>query len=159
MGRGMAALDVFRVAIRWLHLLAGVTWVGGSIFYFLVLGPAVRDTRSEGLPGALAAVDRRFRELVQLAIAVLIVTGALLSFDRLQLQPGPAYAITLGIKVALAAWMFVLAQDLANRGRRRLLERRRGQPSASRGPSTNMILGLGLAILLLSDILKVIGPP
>jgi len=159
MGRGMAALDLFRVAIRWLHLLAGVTWVGGSLFYVLVLGPAARDAQGEGLPATLAGVDRRFRELVQLAIAVLIVTGALLSFDRLQLQPGPAYAITLGIKIALAVWMFVLAQDIANRGRRRLLERRRGQPTTPRGASTNFILGLGLAILLLSDVLKVIGPP
>jgi uncharacterized membrane protein len=151
-------LDFFRVAIRWLHLVAAVAWVGGSLFYLLVLAPAARET--EALRAGLSGVDRRFRELVQLSVVVLLVTGAAITFDRLQLQPGPPYAITLGIKVALAIWMFVLAQDLANRGRRRLIERRLGAnaPPAGRGSPTWLILAIGLVILLLSDVLKVLGP-
>lgn len=105
-----------------------------------------------------AAIDRRFRDLVQMAILSLLVTGAVLTFDRLQLQPGPAYAIVLGVKVALAIWMFMLAQDLASRGRRRSLERRAGLAATGRAVSTWLVLALGLAVLLLSDVLKVIGP-
>ncbi|MDE3074580.1 MAG: hypothetical protein KGJ86_04055 [Chloroflexota bacterium] len=152
-------LDGLRVLVRWLHLLAAVAWVGGSIFYLLALLPAGRELGGEAIKAALSGADRRFREVTQLSIAVLIVTGAVLTFDRLQLQPGPAYVVTLGIKVALAVWMFVLAQDLASRGRRRLIERRTGVKSAaSRSPSSSLILALGLIVLVLSDILKVIGP-
>ncbi|MDE3078093.1 MAG: hypothetical protein KGJ86_21930 [Chloroflexota bacterium] len=152
-------LDGFRVLVRWLHLVAAVAWVGGSILYLLALVPASREIGGEAIRAALAGTDRRFRELTQLSIAVLIVTGAVITFDRLQLQPGPNYVVTLGIKVALAVWMFVLAQDLASRGRRRLIERRTGVKSApSRSPSTTLILALGLVVLLLSDVLKVIGP-
>jgi len=135
--------------------VAAVAWVGGSLFYLLALSPAAR-----GLPAEMrTVVDRRFRELVQLSILTLLVTGAVVTFDRLQQEPGPPYVVTLGIKIALAVWMFLLAQDLANRGRRRLIERRLGAVAEGRrGAPTWLILGLGLAILLLSDVLKVIGP-
>jgi putative copper export protein len=138
--------------MRWLHLVAAVAWVGGSLFYLAVLQPGAKEGRAE--------IDRRFRDVVQLSIVTLLVTGGIITFDRLQLEPGPGYVITLGIKIALAVWMFLLAQDLANRGRRRLIERRLGAqaPAASKGAPSWLILALGLAILLLSDVLKVIGP-
>jgi putative copper export protein len=126
-----------------------VAWVGGSLFYLV----ALRDSNPE--------VDRRFREVVQLCILTLLATGAVITFDRLQLEPGPGYAITLGAKIALAIWMFLLAQDLANRGRRKLIARRLGPDAPTAGgraaPSW-LILALGVVVLLLSDVLKVIGP-
>ncbi len=152
-------LDIFRVLIRWLHLVAGVAWVGGSLFYLLIVIPVTREANGAALRALLPELDKRFRELIQLSIAVLIVSGVVITFDRLQLEPGSPYVLTLGVKIVLAVWMFVLAQDLASRGRRRVIERRTHQlPAASKGPSTTLILALGLGILLLSDILKVIGP-
>jgi uncharacterized membrane protein len=148
-------LDVFRVAVRFLHLAAAVIWVGGSAFYLAALGPAAKLLGEDARRG----IERRFRDLVQLSIVTLLATGAVLTFDRLQLQPGPAYVVTLAIKIALAIWMFLLAQDLASRGRRRLIERRLGSaPSPRRGVPSWLILVLGAAVLLLSDILKTIGP-
>lgn len=149
----LVALDVFRTAIRWLHLLAAVAWIGGATFYLLALTPQLQQLT----PEVRAGIDRRFRDVVQLCTLALIATGAVLTFDRLQLQPGPAYVVTLGVKVALAVWMFILAVDLANRGRRRLIERRAGAPR-SRGAPSWLVLALGMAVLLLSDVLKVIGP-
>ena len=40
--------DVFFLLIRWFHGLAAVAWVGGGIFYLMVLRPAVQQAR--GLP-------------------------------------------------------------------------------------------------------------
>jgi putative copper export protein len=118
----------------------------------MVLQPALKEGRSE--------IDRRFGEVVQLCILTLLVTGAIITFDRLQLEPGPPYAIALGIKVALAIWMFLLAQDLASRARRRRIERRLGgqAPDQQRSAPSWLVLALGMVILLLSDVLKVIGP-
>ena len=126
------------------------------MFYLVAVGPAANALGDEVRRG----IERRFRDLVQLSIVTLLVTGAIITFDRLQLEPGPAYAITLGIKVALAIWMFLLAQDLANRGRRRLIERRLGAAAAPhrKGAPGWLILALGMAVLLLSDVLKTIGP-
>ncbi|MBV9121294.1 MAG: hypothetical protein JOZ39_11355, partial [Chloroflexi bacterium] len=135
MSGGPIALDIFRVAIRWLHLAAAVVWMGGSAFYLIALGPG-KISNGE--------IDRRFREAVQVCIVTLLVTGAVITFDRLQLEPGPSYVVTLGLKMALAIWMFVLAQDLASRARRRMLERRLGQTAPVRRPSQGwLVLALG----------------
>jgi uncharacterized membrane protein len=131
--------------------------VGGSVFYLAAVGPAAKALGDDVRRG----IERRFRDLVQLCIVTLLATGAVITFDRLQLEPGSGYVITLGIKVALAIWMFLLAQDLANRGRRRLIERRLGSASAPprRGGAPSwLILALGMIVLLLSDVLKTIGP-
>jgi uncharacterized membrane protein len=131
--------------------------VGGSVFYLAAVGPAAKALGDDVRRG----IERRFRDLVQLCIVTLLATGAVITFDRLQLEPGSGYVITLGIKVALAIWMFLLAQDLANRGRRRLIERRLGSASAPQrrgGAPSWLILALGMIVLLLSDVLKTIGP-
>ena len=54
----MNALDWILVAIRWAHALAAVAWVGGGIFYLMVLRPAFR--RSNGDPGASRAIGEEF---------------------------------------------------------------------------------------------------
>ena len=133
-----------------------MVWIGGGLFYLLVLSPAGRELGAE----VRASIDKRFQEVVQLATLALIATGAVITFDRLQLEPGPAYVVTLAVKVAIAIWMFVLAQGLASRGRRRLIERRGGVASlpARRAAPSWLIVALGLVVLLLSDVLKVIGP-
>ena len=61
---------------------------------------------------------------------------------------------------ALALWMFLLAQDLASRGRRKLLARRLGSPPPGdrKAAPTWLLLALGAIVLALSDVLKVIGP-
>lgn len=153
----MPLLDLFRVAVRFLHLAGAVVWIGGSVFYLAAIGPAAKSLSED----VRRTIERRFRDLVQLSIVTLLLTGALMTFDRLQLQPGSGYVITLGIKVVLAVWMFVLAQDLARRGRRRLIERRldpADRSSGGRRAPTWLILALGAAVLLLSDVLKTIGP-
>ncbi|MBF8268183.1 MAG: hypothetical protein HW388_1691, partial [Dehalococcoidia bacterium] len=72
----------FLLLMRWLHALAAMTWIGGNLFYVLFLRPAQRGPASPGLllgPGALV----QFRGLVDSCMAVLLVTGTILLFDRL----------------------------------------------------------------------------
>jgi uncharacterized membrane protein len=101
----MGPLDWILVAIQWAHSLAAVAWVGGGLFYLLVLRPAWRRAR----PGAEAerAVGVEFRGLVATAVAVLLVTGTVLTVSRL--TGGGAttpYVAVLALKVALALYMF-----------------------------------------------------
>ncbi len=159
----MTANDVFLLVVRWVHLTASVAWVGGGIFYMLVLRPALRRS-----PEAARIVNQRtaaeFRVLVDICFFVILVTGISLTFDRLsEGVTGPAYVIVLGIKVALSIWMFLLA-----RGRRRrtaLLDAYREQPDE---PATllqklvrtlsgyNTVVILGLVVFMLADLLKVL---
>ena len=69
--------------VRWLHVVSAVAWVGGSLFYLLVLRPASRRApAAANLLGEAAAIE--FRALVDTCIIVLIVTGGVLTFHRLE---------------------------------------------------------------------------
>ena len=78
----MDTLDWILLAIRWGHAVSAVAWVGGGIFYLMVLRPAIRQ--SQGLPKDTGrAIGVEFRGLVSTAIAVLLISGVILSASRL----------------------------------------------------------------------------
>ena len=69
----MDLTDWFMVVMRWLHVLAATAWIGGSIFFFAVLRPALRASSDGSLLNRLAGQE--FRQLVDVAIWVLLVSG------------------------------------------------------------------------------------
>ena len=151
----MGVLDWILVIIRWGHALAAVAWVGGGGFYLLVLRPAIR--RSQGLPPETgAAIRDEFRGLVTTAIAVLLLTGAILSVARLTGDAATTpYAVVLGVKIALALYMFYVVlkvrrgdyedQQGEGGGVLRRAMRRLGSPMA--------LLAIGVVVIGLSDVL------
>ena len=156
----MSAGDLFLVVVRWLHLVAGAAWVGGGLFYLLVLRPALRKSPdASGVFSAAAAVE--FRAVVDTAIMVLLATGVILTVNRL--APGVAgvqYVAVLGVKIALSVLMFALA--LSRRKRPPVLE---GQPREEESPGRlarvlravsgyNALVILGVIVFLVSDLLK-----
>ena len=152
----MSFPDVLLLAIRWLHALAAVAWVGGGIFYLLVLRPTLRDSGSDP-NGVTRRLGEQFRHLVNTAIAVLVVTGVILTVTRLTSDYGGVpYVVVLGIKIALALYMFYLVRFLRQRtyplddatevkGLRRITTGFTGATA---------VLALGVVVLLLADILQ-----
>lgn len=157
----MSVGDLFLLVVRWVHLVAAAAWIGGSLFYLLALRPALRTAPDSGRQVNTAAAAE-FRAWVDTSIFVLLATGVILTFNRL--TPGVIgvpYVATLGAKIALSIWMFVLA-----RGRRRrnaLLGAHRD--NTARGASVvsrasrafsgyNVIVILGIIVFLLADALK-----
>ncbi len=155
--------DSFLVVVGWVHLLSATAWVGGSIFYFLVLRPARKKSASDA--GSLfATIADEFRALVNLSIVALVATGVILAFNRLTLEEvGAPYAVTLGIKVVLTLWMFLLVRQ--RRTYSRLVEAYLGksEPEATGlrrlGQSLsgyNAVLVIGVVVFLLSELLGVL---
>ena len=151
----MDVTDWILTAIRWGHALAAVAWVGGGIFYLMVLRPAIR--RSQGLPADTGkAIGEEFRGLVSTAIAVLLLTGAILSVSRLTDDAITSpYVAVLVVKIALALYMFYVVRfmrqniypedpELAASGLAGLRERLTG---------TTALLVIGVAVIGLSDVL------
>ena len=155
----MSAGDVFLLVVRWLHLVSAAAWVGGSLFYLLVLRPALR--RSGDPSGVTESAAVEFKALVETSIIVILVTGIILTFNRL--TPGVVgvpYVAVLGVKIALSLWMFVIARS---RRKRQLLPSHQ-MPSAVSGwrrfaraiSGYNTVVILGIVVFLLSDLLKVL---
>ena len=149
----MGVLDWILVVIRWGHAVSAVAWVGGGIFYLLVLRPAIR--RSQGLPPETGtAIRDEFRGLVATAIAVLLVTGVILSVARLTGEGVTVpYAIVLGVKIALALFMFYVVRIV----RRGDYDTSDGQEpgifggAVRRATSPMALLIIGVVVIGLSD--------
>ncbi len=62
--------------LRWLHVLATVTWLGGMLFIALVLVPITRQIEAAALRTHLVqAIGLRFRTVSWIALGVLVATG------------------------------------------------------------------------------------
>ena len=151
----MDALDWILFGIRWGHAVSAVAWVGGGIFYLMVVRPAIRQ--SQGLPKDTGrAIGVEFRGLVSTAIAVLLITGVILSASRLteDVITSP-YVVVLVVKIALALYMFYVVRFMRQDSypEDRTLGDSRWQRLSGRLTGTTAILVTGIVVIGLSDIL------
>ena len=138
-----------RVVMRSAHLVAAAAWLGGSVFYLLVLLPSLR-VGGPAAPGVAKHAAALFRRLVNVCMGVLLVTGVYLIFDRLtSVDVGTAYLVTLGLKIVVALALFALALYQAQEGAV-LLRSGRG---ALWKAAPRLILALGLLAFLLGALL------
>ena len=148
--------DVALLITRWAHATAAVAWVGGGLFYLLVLRPGVASSALSS--GFARAAMERFSGLVRLAMWVLVVTGAVLFFTRISEPTATAgYVAVLALKVTLSAWMFFITI----RRRRRIAEAVTARSGRIRAVAAavghaNMVVILGIVVFLLSDVLRYI---
>ena len=151
----MNALDWILLAIRWGHAVSAVAWVGGGVFYLMVLRPAIRQTR--GLPADTGrAIGVEFRGLVSTAIAVLLITGVILSVSRLTEDTITSpYVMVLVLKIALALYMFYVVRFMRQNSYPDDREPgdSRWQRLLGRLTGTTAILVTGIVVIGLSDIL------
>jgi len=93
-------------ALRLAHALAAAAWMGGALTYALAgIGAGERS-----LP---TATWRPFREALRVGIGIFLLTGAILTVDRLgSVALSPLYLGLLGLKVGLGIWMFWIARDI-----------------------------------------------
>ncbi len=165
----MEGLDVVRAILRWAHAVAASAWVGGSIFYLVVLRPSLA---SAAISNKLleAAINKGFRGVVHLSIITLIISGVFITIDRASsVHLSTPYFTILALKLAAVAAMLFMARELGTktgrflRGQRRqpaaasvsAPERSPQQPGAFRkwlSPS-RMVLVLGLCAFFLSMLL------
>ncbi len=62
--------------VRWLHLMAAITWIGGMLFIALVLVPVTRRVADPALRTRLVQdAGRRFRTVGWIALGLLLLSG------------------------------------------------------------------------------------
>jgi len=138
-----------RLIVRVAHTLAAATWVGGSVFYLVVVLPALRN--GGATPAAVASIAALFRRLVNVCMGVLLLSGAFMMFDRLtQTTLGLPYLIVLGLKIVSAIAMFILAIYLGQSSIRRLAKRSTRLSRAA----PQLMLALGIFVFLLGALLN-----
>jgi uncharacterized membrane protein len=61
----------------WLHLLATIAWLGGTLILTLVAWPGLAAADGPLRADLVRAFERRFRPIANLSLAVLLVTGTI----------------------------------------------------------------------------------
>jgi putative copper export protein len=96
---------VVSLLVRWVHLMAAITWIGGMLFVALVLVPVTRRLTDPALRARLfQETGRRFRTVGWIALGLLLASGLgnlwlrpyLLGVPRFQWKLG-LVAVALGL--------------------------------------------------------------
>lgn len=98
--------------IHWLHLMAAIVWVGGTLFTSLVVQPVLRARLSEDARmGVYREVGRRLTAVQWTTWGVLLATGSIKLWSLRETPEvflGP-FGKILGVKLTLVACMVSLS--------------------------------------------------
>ncbi|MBI3029615.1 MAG: DUF4149 domain-containing protein [Candidatus Rokubacteria bacterium] len=84
--------------VRWVHVLAAVTWLGGMLFIALVLVPVTRRVQDPLLRGDLITqTGKRFRTVGWIALGLLVASGVVILLGRPWLLRAPAFQYKAGL--------------------------------------------------------------
>ena len=104
---------VLSIAIKWIHLIATVAWIGGMFTNFFVYLPALGKVLDPPTMGKLMGiVMKRFKMMVYISIVIFIITGILMGFvfgGSNDISSGDSWGIILFAKIAVFFIMIVLA--------------------------------------------------
>ena len=91
------------VFLVWLHVLAAVSWIGGTIFLSVVLVPVLRREPFASQRAVLIRTTAlRFRGVVWGSIATLLITGPMLLHQRgIPIADPAGWPMVLSVKLAL----------------------------------------------------------
>ncbi len=98
--------EALNVLMRWLHITSVVVLIGGVLYAWRVVAPAIESvaaSQQEALGDAMAA---RFRPLLYLTVLFLLASGIYNLF--LNLGRGTLYQSLLGVKMLLALHVFAV---------------------------------------------------
>ena len=105
-------MEIIWLLIRWIHVLAAVTWIGGNLTLAMIIVPYFR----QNLPPVkriqlLTQIGKRFEPVVWGCVMILFFTGIGNVFESLGLSSGvevTAYMRTLLIKLLLFIILIIL---------------------------------------------------
>ncbi len=98
------------VLLVWVHLLAAISWIGGTIFLSVVLVPVLKSEPFASQRALLfRTIARRFRVVVWGGIAVLLFTGPLLLHQRgIPITDPSVWPVVLAAKLELVTILLLL---------------------------------------------------
>ena len=103
------------VIARWGHILGASTWLGISLTYAVVIAPLRLSLQSH--KELFKTINIRYKEIVDLSVIVIFISGLIMTFDRLTgLPPPTTWTIILGLKVILAILMVYLIWNARRHG-------------------------------------------
>ena len=96
---------------RWLQIIVASTWLGVTLIYSLILNPLRKINIS--YQNLFSEIDIRYREIMNISVIILVISGVIITFERITGNPPPSlWFIFLSIKVSLAVIIMFLSWRL-----------------------------------------------
>lgn len=113
----LSADYLLSLILRWMHIFATVTAVGGMIYLKFMLLPALDKLPEKERKELMVDVQSRWRKFVLGAITLLLLSGLIntLRIARGYEFPGGYYHALLGVKILLAIVVFGISSLLIGR--------------------------------------------
>jgi uncharacterized membrane protein len=145
----------FDVYSRWFHIWFAALVLGGVVFEWFALGPAVKDLSEEQKPLFREWINARWRVLVMVSSLILLVTGFYnyIAVMAPRHKGDGTYHMLMGIKILLAFVVFFFSAVMAGRSPRFEKMRRRS------GMWNLVLIALLTGIVAIGGYLKVAHPP
>jgi uncharacterized membrane protein len=109
---------VLPILMRWLHIIAAITAVGGALFLRFILLPSAEQALTIAEHDRLREVlISRWRRVVHMCILAFLLSGFFnyLVITRFDHPEQPLYHALFGVKFLLALFVFALAVALTSR--------------------------------------------
>lgn len=149
-------LDYLGILFRWMHILAAITAVGGTIFMRFALLPAVAELPETVRKDFHEAVRSRWARPVQLSILFLLLSGVyniISMLNEYDVAKVRLYHPLFGIKFLLALVIFFLASVLTGRSART----QKFRDNRRLWLTVNLVLAI--LVVCISGILRKSDPP
>ena len=105
--------DVARLVVQYVHVFAGILWLGGGFYTLFVLLPSLGTVPPQARGPVMAAVVPRQLSYILRLAEVTIVTGianAFLTGKLAYLAEVPLWGIAIGVGGALTIFLYALIQ-------------------------------------------------
>jgi uncharacterized membrane protein len=144
-------MSILLLVMRWAHILAAITAVGGILFMRFVLAPSAAAVLDDATHQKLrAAILKRWQHVVHTCILLFLVSGLYnyLTVTQFLHPDQPIYHMLFGIKFILAIVVFALALGLTST---------RGWAEPFRKNTklwTSVLAGVAVVVVAISGILR-----
>ena len=100
-------IDLITIFIKWLHSIAAMSWVGGSVFFALIIRP-VQSSMNRKYSVVFKNISIIYRDLVDISVIGIILSGIFLMFTKLSENITNEWMIVFIIKLFISVIMFYL---------------------------------------------------
>ncbi len=145
-------MEVFKILNFWIHLISGIIWIGGILFFSIVLLPSIQKRFAPETSGAfLRDIYLRFQRIAVFVVPLLLITGGVnIHFSHLARGVfTPQYTRILITKILF----FTILVTLYILNMKNLPEIRK-RPTLERVPFQDTSVVLGVLIVLMAAFLK-----
>ena len=145
----MEISEVLPLLFRWMHIIAAIILVGGTLFMRLALAPAASAAADSETAELREAIRRKWAKWVMISVGLLMVSGM---YNAVKKATGfdlsPTYNVLLLVKIVLAFIAFYLSAVLSGRSNKALKFRE------EETKWLNILCGIMLAIVLIAGYMK-----